>query len=373
MPKDRSDTSDAARELILRRCHELGFARSGIASALPPEHGDAYVNWIEQGLHGEMAYMARHVDVRLDPQRLLDGTRSVICVADRYARPGRDRRTDQAAGRIARYARGEDYHRSMKKRLQTLADELRQANPDAEFRVCVDTAPVLEREFATRAGLGAVGKNTMLIAPGEGSYLLLGEVLTTLDLTSSRHVPKDPCASCTRCLDACPTQALTPWRMDATRCISYLTIEHRGHIDPALFAAMGDWIFGCDICQEVCPHNQPTRRSASLQVHATYASERNGFDLLNVLGWSEEDRRAAFTKSSMKRAKLDPMRRNAVIAAGNVLNAGRGDAHLRRRLAEIADDETEPELVRRTGAEVLARLDESAPDLGAAGGVSRNR
>ena len=225
--------------------------------------------------------------------------------------------------------------------------------PDDVFRVCVDTAPVLEREHAQRAGLGAIGKHTLLIEQGVGSYLLLGEIITTLDLSPTpTPADVDPCGSCTKCIDACPTDAITPWSVDATRCISYLTIEHRTTIEKRFHEAMGDWIFGCDICQEVCPHNQPTERSSGASTNAAYAPRQNTFDLLDVVGWDEQARREAFTKSAMKRAKLGMMKRNALIAAGNVLMKA-DCGMLRGQVEALAQDESQDEIVRDTAAVVL--------------------
>jgi len=241
----------------------------------------------------------------------------------------------------------------MKKRLHRLADELAEQFPDETFRVCVDTAPVLEREHAQRAGLGAVGKHTLLIQEGVGSYVLLGEIITTLALAPTPSAEgADPCGSCTRCIDACPTSAITPWSVDATRCISYLTIEHRGPIGEQFHEAMGDWIFGCDVCQEVCPHNQPTVRTAQAEAHDAYAPRREHFDLLAVLGWDEGARRAMFRKSPMKRAKLAMMKRNALIAAGNVTLKS-DPTSLRSQGEALARDESECEMVRTTAEVVL--------------------
>ncbi len=248
----------------------------------------------------------------------------------------------------------------MKQRLHTLCDELSQRYPEERFRACVDTAPVLEREHAQRAGLGAVGKNTLLIQPGRGSYLLLGEIITTLSLeTSDSLQDHDPCSTCTRCIDACPTDAITPWSVDATRCISYLTIEHRSEIDAEYHEAIGDWIFGCDICQEVCPHNQPTRRSRTQRIDEAYSERHTGFDLLDVLNWSESDRREAFSQSSMKRAKLGMMKRNALIAAGNKLRT-KDDPQLRERIHQLASDDTQEPIVQQTAAQIMAAHTEAA-------------
>ncbi|TVQ76079.1 MAG: tRNA epoxyqueuosine(34) reductase QueG, partial [Phycisphaeraceae bacterium] len=212
----------------------------------------------------------------------------------------------------------------------------------------------------------------LLIHPRRGSWLLLGGIVTTLELVPPRtqRVEPDRCGSCTRCIDACPTDAITPYRVDASRCISYLTIEHRPPIQREFFEAMGDWIFGCDICQEVCPHNSvrsgkvPTGRA-----HPAYAERTGSFDLLEVLGWTEEDRRVAFAKSALKRAKLDMMKRNAVIAAGNVLRS-RDDPALRAKITHLAFDREESGQVRdaaRTVLDVLAQCDGSADEASPTG------
>ncbi len=328
-------------------------------------HEASLNSWLESGQHGEMGWLERNVDVRLDPRQLVPDARSVIVVADRYdGSPDAD--LPPRSGRIARYARGRDYHTHMKKRLHQVSDQLQSMHPDEVFRACVDTAPILEREVAAGAGLGGIGKHTLLIEPSVGSWLLLGEVVTTLGIEPTGTGQRvDPCGTCTRCIDACPTDAITPWSVDATRCVSYLTIEHRSDIDSSLHSGIGDWIFGCDICQEVCPHNQPTRLTSSTPTHEAYAPRTSGrddsgasFDVRSVLDWTEEDRREAFTTSSMKRAKLDMIRRNAVIVAGNYLNAVE-DEDLRSRLIEIAGDETEPPLVRQAAIEITERTRES--------------
>lgn len=358
--------SEAARESdlttrdgVLDACRAEGFALAGVAPAEPTAYEAALRAWLDQGKHGEMGYLAEHADLLIDPGAMVPGARSIICVADRYANGRRDRPLsgDRPQGRIARYARGHDYHKVIRRRLHRLADRLREAHPDEVFRCCVDTAPVLEREHAMRAGLGSIGKHTLLIERGVGSYLLLGEIITTLAVDVSRPASPDPCGSCTACIDACPTDAITPWSVDATRCLSYLTIEHRSLTDERWFEPTGEWLFGCDICQEVCPHARSTRRTRRAAVHEAYAERRDGFDLLEVLAWSEDDRRAAFTTSSLKRARLDMMKRNALIVLGNHMAAGRfGEA--RAVIERLASDADESSLVRETAAIVLRRLDE---------------
>jgi len=371
-----ADALNLGRDIV-HRCLALGFARAGVCEAAPSGREGELCAWLEGGRHGTMGWMEDHLAERCDPRRVLPGARSMILVADQYASrndPPDERR--RGAGRIARYARGRDYHRVMKKRLHALADELRAAHPEQEFRAFVDTAPVLEREHALRAGLGWIGKHTLLIHPRDGSYFALGGVLTTLAIEPPQEQERvaDHCGSCTRCIDACPTDAITPYSVDARRCISYLTIEQREPIDPAFHEAMGDWLFGCDICQEVCPHNSPRGQGAPVAPgRSGYAPRREGFDLLEVLGWTEADRREAFTTSAMKRATLAMMRRNAVICAANALREqasgarGRGSdsaapplAHaLCNRLREIAADEQEEKMVRDAAREAQRSLGEA--------------
>lgn len=343
-----------ATQHVLQRCREFGFAAAGVCSTRPSDHAPAFHSWLEHGKHGAMEYMAQDVPQRLDPALLVPGARAAICVADRYA-DGRPDARVPGRGRIARYARGEDYHVVIRARLEALAEELRRAHPEHRFRVCVDTAPVLERELAERAGLGRVGKHTLLIGHhGQGSWLLLGVIVTTLELHAEDHAHQDPCAQCTRCVDACPTQAIQPWSVDGSRCISYLTIEHPGAADPQLAASTRDWIFGCDICQEVCPHNQPTRRSKRAAVHPAYQAHRTGFDLLDVLGWTQEQWEAAQLNGVLRRATHAMWVRNAAWAAGHALGQEgtlalppEQAAALRARLRALAEDSAQPLEVRQ--------------------------
>jgi epoxyqueuosine reductase len=317
----------------------LGFTAAGICAAEPPPPEDAAAlrAWLNTNQHGDMAYMADQLADRLDPQRVLPGARAVIMAADRYApRDGgrdasaeRERVDGVPRGVIARYARGRDYHEQIKRRLHRLADALRAAFPAAEFRSFADTAPVLERRFAQRAGLGWLAKNAMLIHPRHGSYLLLGGVLTTLDLPApaedQRPTFTDSCGTCTRCIDACPTGAIATQalagpgvpRIDASRCISYLTIEHRGPIEPSLEVKIGDRVFGCDICQEVCPHNSPRPGLPDTPVRTEYAAQRATLPLLEMARWQEADR-SRLTASAMKRATAQMLRRNAAAALASL-------------------------------------------------------
>lgn len=352
---------------ILARCRELGFALAGVADPRPSDHAEAVRRWFTEGKHGSMGWLADEIEARLDPSRLLSGVRSVICVADRYAGPSMPLaatgKADRPRGAIARYARGGDYHEVMKKRLKRLVRELREEFAGERFRHACDLLPLLERELAARAGLGSIGKHTLLIEPGVGSWVLLGEILTTLPLeidpASGPGAVRDPCGACTRCIDACPTRAITPFSVDASRCLAYTTIEHRGEIPPEFHAPTGSWLFGCDTCQEVCPHNLPTRRKRrAASVRPDYAERTASLDLLEILGWTEEDRRRATRASPLRRCLLASFKRNALVCLGNALRGRRDDGAtaMRDRIRAIADDPTEDPVVRSTAATVLAHL-----------------
>lgn len=356
-------TADRVKELA----GQLGFALCGVARIEPVEHADHVRQWLASGKAGGMLWMHDELEKRLDPRRLMSGAESVICVADYVGNSELGTQNAQrenpavprsefsfpSSGKIARYAQFNDYHAIIKKRLHTLSDTLRAMAPDHQFRSYVDTAPVLERHWAARAGLGWIGKNTLLIHPRHGSHLMLGQIVTTLKLRADSPEP-DHCGQCARCIDACPTRCITPHSIDASRCISYLTIEHRGAIPADLQQPMADWLFGCDACQQACPYNEPGRTDAL--IFDRYGSRPDSLPLLTVLNWTEADRQEAFTRSSMKRAKLDQMKRNALIVAGHHLRL-HADAELESRLRQISGDGLESPIIRDTAKEVLERLD----------------
>lgn len=336
MPETTAQTDlSAVAEQVKRLARGLGFDVVGIAPVTPSPNAAYLRRWLADGRAGEMHYLAERAEERIDPAKYLPGVRSAVCVAVNYNPPDCLPSAAAAgpAGRVARYARGADYHAWIKEKLYAIADWLRAAVPGAETVCGVDTVPVLERELAARAGLGWIAKNTMLINERVGSWLFLGEVLTTADLPADAPAV-DRCGTCTRCIDACPTRAITaPYQLDASRCISYLTIEHAGEIDPALARGMGDWVFGCDVCQEVCPHNgrAPIAELAELQprVPATLGLEA-------VLGWTKDDFDRAFGRTAVKRIRLPVLQRNAAAALANRAAAeGKTsrDAHAGPRLA----------------------------------------
>jgi epoxyqueuosine reductase len=309
-------------EAVKAKARALGFDLVGITGAEPSVFAEAYRDWVLRGYAGEMDYLTRDLHRRLDPRELLADARSIIVVGMNYYTdadegPGTPVEKDLERATFARYARGDDYHEVMTTRLRTLLAFLQaEAGEGAEGRVYVDTGPLLEREVAQRAGLGWFGKNTMLINTWRGSYFFLGEIVTNVALAVDEPA-RGGCGTCTRCLDACPTGAfVAPYVLDSRRCLSYLTIELKGSLPedlrPAL-AEAGSRVFGCDICQEVCPFNQrrsvPTPEPA-FQPRAVTANSR----LVDLLLLSEEEFREKFRKSPVKRAKWRGLLRNVAAA-----------------------------------------------------------
>ncbi len=377
-------TSIGLQNAIRARAAELGFALCGFASGDGPAHLAAYEAWLAAGRHGEMDYLATHRArfARADPRRILPGCRTVIALGFPYS-PAPPLAPHPLAGRVAAYALGDDYHELLPARARLLAEAIcGLAGRPVQWRVVCDTAPLLEREFGQRAGLGWIGKNSMLISPQRGSYFLLAELLLSLDLTPDPPFETDRCGTCRRCLDACPTGCILPNRtLDAARCISYLTIENRGDIPEALRPAIGRWAFGCDICQEVCPWNaRPILPAATSPLGA-----RPDFPLRDMgaeLQADEAAYAARFHRSPLRRARRFGWLRNVIVALGNTrrpeaLEALTGalalsDPRLRRHaagaLAHVAGPraahalraalETETEVtVRRVMREALAAMD----------------
>jgi epoxyqueuosine reductase len=292
---------------VKARARELGFVACGITHPGPTVHGDRLDQWLATGYAGDMRYLHRQAERRKDPRLIAPEARSVIVVLDNYFTPDQD--GDAAAPRVARYARGEDYHRVTQRRLEQLAEFLR-ANGARLTRAYADAGPVPERELAQRAGLGWIGKNTMLIHPELGSFCFIGSIFTDLQLETDPPFELDRCGSCTRCLDACPTEALVePRLLDATRCISYLTIEQKGPIADEMAARFQGYAFGCDICNDVCPWNQRFARPteiAEFQPRLRWAGKQEDF----FERMSEEEFDREFGATPLERAGLEGMRRN---------------------------------------------------------------
>ena len=294
----------------------LGFARCRVAAAGPPPHAGAFGEWLDAGNAGEMApWLERGRDRRADPGLVLPGARAVVVLAVNYWQ-GDAPPVAATTGRVARYAWGEDYHEIIGERLRAL-DRFLQGHGGTQ-KPYVDTGPVLERDFGAESGVGWHGKSTMLIQEGLGAWFFLAVILTTLELPPDAPA-RDRCGSCTRCLDACPTGAISrarPRHLDARRCISYLTIEHRGPIPEELRPLMGDRIYGCDDCLEACPWNRFARASREAVFQARAGTV--GMRLRDYLALDDEGFRRLFKGSPIKRTKRRGLRRNVCVALGNV-------------------------------------------------------
>jgi epoxyqueuosine reductase len=303
--------SREVKALLVAEAQRLGFAECRIAPALPAAHREVFEQWVAEGKYGDMQWLARNVERRTDPRLVVPDARSVIVLAMNYFQGDGPHATDY---RIARYAWNDDYHDMVEARLWSL-DALLKAHGGTQ-RHYVDTGPVLERDFASESGLGWGGKSTMQIHRGLGTWFFLATIITTLNLAPDTPA-KDLCGKCTRCMDACPTNAITAARrMDARRCISYLTIEHKGSIPLEFRPLIGDRIYGCDDCLSACPWN----KFAQVSHEATFAARESVFamKLRDFLTLTDEQFRDLFRKSPIKRIKRPAFLRNVCVALGNV-------------------------------------------------------
>jgi epoxyqueuosine reductase len=303
----KSDTTTYS-QYIRDQALGLGFSFVGFAKAgpLPEEAGNLQI-WLSRGYHGEMAYMASNIDKRVDPTQLVPGAKSVIVLMHNYF--AHHQQCDAEAPKVARYARGDDYHEVLKGKMTKLLEAIKLKAGDVQGRCFVDSAPILERDWARKAGLGWAGKNTLLIHPRAGSYYFLAVMIVDIELDPGQPI-EDHCGTCRRCIEACPTNAILPsgYVLDASKCISYLTIEHRSPIPEQFKPNMQNWVFGCDICQEVCPWNRFSKpnEEPAFQPRA---------ELLNLSkrDWQEltlESYYRVFRKSAVKRTKFEGLKRN---------------------------------------------------------------
>ena len=317
MPIEISNLDKGVVDGLQQEARRLGFSRLGITSAEPPPRQDRFAQWLDQGFAGVMEnWLRRHLPLRSSPESLLPGTQSVIMLATDYEAKTVASRESLNHGKIARYAVGRDYHDVLRSRLNHLGRWLEHAIPGCKTRGVVDSAPLAEREFAARAGLGWFGKNTMLIDQGAGSYFFLSGLLATVALPTHQPVEVDHCGTCTACLDICPTDALPePRVLDATRCISALTIEDRGPVEGGLRSHFGNWIFGCDLCQEVCPWNRHAPGTEDPELQAIENEEMPS--LIELLRLDQAAFRKKFHDSPILRAKRVGLLRSAAIALGN--------------------------------------------------------
>jgi epoxyqueuosine reductase len=323
-----SATKVSLSKVIKATATQLGFELVGIAPAVTPEGIHDFFDWLERGYAGEMHYLPQRAQVYEHPQNVLDGVRSIVMLGLNY-NPLESRRqadvqnsppeggTPTVPARVARYALGRaDYHDVIRGKLKQLAEIVRRESPGCKVRGIVDTAPLLERDFARLAGLGWFGKNTMLINKRLGSWFFLAALLVDRELEYDEPHSDSHCGTCTRCLDACPTDAFVrPYVLDARRCISYLTIEHHSSIPEEFLPGMGDWLFGCDICQEVCPWNRKAPVTAEPAFQAD--PELDSLDALELLPLTESDFHARFGHTPLARPGRAGLARNAAVVAGN--------------------------------------------------------
>ena len=292
----------------------LGFDLVGVAPAVVPPGYDRFVDWLEQGRDAGMAYLRRHQEARRHPESILSGARSVVVVGMIYGRPDLTP-VGLRQGKVARYARGGDYHEVLWRKLDELLGWLKTQRPEVIGRGVCDTAPLLERDFARLAGLGWIGKNTCLIDRRAGSFTVLGSLLVDIELDCDAPLETNHCGTCTRCLDACPTDAFDgPYQLDARRCISYWTIEHKGMIPDEAAESLEDWAFGCDVCQDVCPWNRkaPPGRDISLEPRDEWLNP-------DLIGWLKSDPtefRKALKGTALARSRRSGLLRNAALILG---------------------------------------------------------
>ena len=332
---------------IKTMANDLGFPLVGVTSPDPPDHLDFFQEWLESGYQGSMNWLGsdRSLERRSDPKAILPECRSILVLGCPYPAP----RGNVKGGNIAAYALNKDYHDVLEDRLQLLMENIEdQVGEAIPNRWYVDTGPILEKELAMRAGLGWIGKNTTLINKEIGSYFFIAEILLGLDLLTDLPNTEQFCGTCTRCLDTCPTGALIkPYTLDANRCISYLTIEHRGDIAEEMRSRMGDWIFGCDICQIVCPWNKPEGVKPRLLEELMPRAELQEIDLINEIQLDQSAFSTKFKGSPVKRTKRRGYLRNIAVALGN-----RGEEDALPALTKALED---PEQDIRTHAEWAIR------------------
>jgi len=348
-PYEQSDLRHLV-SLLAAEATELGFALFGVAPAVTPAGFHQLVQWLELGYAADMAYFQNRLDAYRDPDMVLKGVRSVIVLGFPY-RTVAPAATQPHHGRVARYAWGTaDYHDILHSRLNRMKELIASHYPDSDARGVVDSAPIMEREFAQLAGLGWTGKNSLLLNRSQGSYFFLSCLLSTLQLPASTPFESDHCGTCRKCLEACPTNAfVSPGVLDSRRCISYQTIENRGPIPIEFRSMIGDWVFGCDVCQEVCPWNrfgEPTQEASLLPLPSS-----NPIDLLDLITLSEDQYRARFRKTPLWRPRRRGMLRNAAICLGNA----RDPRAIQPLIRLLDDDET---LVRGAVAWALGNYDQ---------------
>jgi len=304
-------------ETLERFSHELGFELFGVTKAEPlSEELEHLKTWLAEGMHGQMDWFERDPERRCDPERVLPGCKSVIVVGKNYLHEDNIPHEVSGTGKVSRYAQGKDYHRVLDKKLKKIAKKCNALGGEGTWsKAYVDHGPVMERQWAEKAGLGFIGRHTLLINPEKGSWFFLGVILTTLEIPPTERKITASCGDCRRCLDACPTDAISefPHKVDARRCISYLTIEHKGEIDPELQDKFSGWVFGCDICQDFCPYNQKRSEPQETDAFQPKMLPAN-WSLVEMLELDEEKMMDEYKQSPIHRAGVESIHRNAKIA-----------------------------------------------------------
>ena len=350
---------DAAKRALAAAARVLGFDALGVAAIDIPEDERHLLQWLDAGFHGEMAYMRRHARLRASPAELLPGTVRIVSVRMDYwpgaARAAQAVLDDPSLGYISRYALGRDYHKVLRRSLARLATDLAARIGGFGYRVCVDSAPVLEKAHARNAGLGWIGKHTNLIARDAGSWFFLGEILTDLPLPVDERASAH-CGTCQACIPACPTAAIiAPYRLDARRCISYLTIEHHSAIPEELRPALGNRIYGCDDCQLVCPWNKFARAASHPDFKVRHALDASS--LPELFRWSADDFEQRMRGSAIHRLGYERWSRNIAVALGNAPSSAAVVSALAARRLDPSP------LVREHVAWALGRHRPAAPSL----------
>ncbi|MEZ6093218.1 MAG: tRNA epoxyqueuosine(34) reductase QueG [Pirellulaceae bacterium] len=343
------ETASQLANSLKHEAQRLGFAFAGVCPAVDATGFSPLVNWLEAGFAGEMSYIGNRRDAYQNPRGVLPEAQSILMLGARYQGLPKRRTSLKGHGRVASYAMSNvDYHDVIREKLNSLGEFVSSLTPGVVWRGVVDTAPLLEREFASLAGIGWQGKNTMLIRKGAGSYFFIAAMLLSIDLPADQPVETNHCGTCTRCIDACPTNAIVePYQLDARKCISYLTIELKGAVPENLRDGIGDWVFGCDVCQDVCPWNRFSSPPEFVEFQIDHQMEN--IELNEMLEIDDSAFRNRYRKTPFWRSRRRGLIRNAIIAAAN-----EGAENYRKQLSVLLNDNEE--VIRATAAWALGTI-----------------
>jgi len=356
-------TANNLKQTIKTEALSLGFSHIGFCSIDPIQDFPIYLQWIEDGYAGDLHYLTREdaIHKRNNPKLIMDSAKSIISLAMPYP-PHLKKTSETGNSSIASYAWEKDYHLRIPSKLEILINRIHDLIPDKplEYRIYTDTGPLLERSIANQTGLGWIGKNSCLLIPNVGSYFFLAEILINIEFLPDKPFNLDLCGTCTRCIKSCPTNCILPNRtLDATRCISYLTIENRSGIDSELRESVGEWLFGCDICQQVCPWNIRFAETSS-DFHFKLSPEIENLDPRTILGMEHDQFKKTFHENPLYRAKLRGLKRNAIVALGNAKRT-----EDLRILEETLTNETDKMLIELLEWAICRLKAASLPDINA--------